>query len=157
MMLLPLCIRITRLSTSGGTLCRHIAAHSHLHLDDTQSLANLLDGRLQHRIHVQCLAHASCDLSGQPFAGGAALGIVHHAAMAVAKLFAKENRNLITVGIGDSANDLLLLSVVYIPILVQRPGGACEKIHLNGVKKIEGVGPVGWTRAMEMLLSGTLS
>ena len=80
-----------------------------------------------------------------------------HAAMAVAKLFAKENRNLITVGIGDSANDLPLLSVVYIPVLVQKPKGRFQKIHLNGVKKIEGVGPVGWTRAVEMLLSGKLS
>ncbi len=51
-------------------------------------------------------------------------------------------------------NDLPLLTAVNIPILVQRPGGRWHKLKLSGVKAVEGIGPVGWTRAVEWLLAG---
>ena len=73
------------------------------------------------------------------------------AAMRLIRIFARENRRLITVGIGDSPNDLPLLSVVYIPLLVQRPDKTWQKLRISGVKNVEGVGPVGWTCAMKQL------
>jgi mannosyl-3-phosphoglycerate phosphatase len=78
------------------------------------------------------------------------------AAMALARLFARETPRLITVGIGDSANDVPLLLAMYIPVLVQRPDRTWQKMRIAGVKKVEGVGPAGWTRAVEMLLEGKL-
>jgi mannosyl-3-phosphoglycerate phosphatase len=79
------------------------------------------------------------------------------AALALTKLYRKEFEIIITVGIGDSWNDAPLLSVVNIPIQVQRPGGKWERIGIRGIRRVEGVGPVGWTRAIEKLLAGELS
>jgi mannosyl-3-phosphoglycerate phosphatase len=78
------------------------------------------------------------------------------AAMALARLLARETPRLVTVGIGDSANDQPMLLAMYIPVLVQRPDKTWQKMRLAGVKKVEGVGPVGWTRAVERLLAGRL-
>lgn len=78
------------------------------------------------------------------------------AAMRLTELYAQKNRNVTTVGIGDSGNDLPLLSVVDIPILVQRPDKRWQPLSMPGVKRVEGVGPEGWTRAVEMLLSSSL-
>jgi mannosyl-3-phosphoglycerate phosphatase len=75
------------------------------------------------------------------------------AAMKLARLFAKNNRRIITVGIGDSPNDLPLLSVVYVPLLVQRPDKTWQKLSISGVKNVEGIGPIGWTNAMRLLFS----
>ena len=79
------------------------------------------------------------------------------AAMKLARIFSKKNRRIITVGIGDSANDLPLLSVVYIPLLVQRPDKTWQKLSISGVKNVDGIGPVGWTKAMKRLFSSRRS
>ncbi len=59
-----------------------------------------------------------------------------------------------TVGLGDSLNDLPLLAVVDIPILVQKSQGHWEKMELPNLCRVEGVGPVGWGRAMDELVTG---
>ena len=78
------------------------------------------------------------------------------AAIALTQLYRKERGEVITVGIGDSGNDLTLLSAVYVPVLVQRPGGYFEDLDIDGIKRVKGVGPEGWTRAVEKLLNGEL-
>ena len=75
------------------------------------------------------------------------------AAMKLARIFAKQNRSIITVGIGDSPNDLPLLSVVYIPLLVQHPDRTWQKLSISGVRNVDGIGPLGWTNAMKLLFS----
>lgn len=56
---------------------------------------------------------------------------------------------LTTVGIGDSLNDLPLLEAVDIPVLVQREDGShLEGVHSPRLVLADGVGPVGWNRAM---------
>ena len=67
------------------------------------------------------------------------------------ELFRRKLGELKTVGLGDSLNDLPLLSVVDIPILVQKPGGYWEEIKLPNLWRIEGVGPKGFRRAIEEL------
>ena len=54
--------------------------------------------------------------------------------------------------IGDSINDLSMLSVVDIPILVQRPGSYWEEIDLPKLKRVKGIGPKGWNEAVQYLL-----
>ena len=59
-----------------------------------------------------------------------------------------------TVGIGDSINDAPLLAMVDYPILVQKPDGSYDSdIHLSGMIRAPGIGPVGWNDAILELLA----
>ncbi|MBW2646492.1 MAG: HAD-IIB family hydrolase [Deltaproteobacteria bacterium] len=67
----------------------------------------------------------------------------------VRKLYEQEGRSLISIGLGDSLNDLPMLENVDIPVLVQKKTGEYEP--WTGNKKIvfaPGVGPKGWNRAV---------
>jgi mannosyl-3-phosphoglycerate phosphatase len=59
-----------------------------------------------------------------------------------------------TVGLGDSLNDLPMLSVVDIPILVQKRDYSWEDINLPRLRKVRGVGPEGWIRAIVEIFGG---
>jgi mannosyl-3-phosphoglycerate phosphatase len=69
----------------------------------------------------------------------------------LAGLFRDKLGRVKTVGIGDSFNDLPMLSVVDVPVLVQRPGGYWEDIGLDNVIRAVGVGPAGWVRVVTEL------
>jgi mannosyl-3-phosphoglycerate phosphatase len=58
-----------------------------------------------------------------------------------------------TVGLGNGRNDLSMLAQVDIPILVQKRDYSWEDINLPRLRKVQGVGPEGWTRAI-MEISG---
>lgn len=59
-----------------------------------------------------------------------------------------------TIGIGDSINDAPLLAMVDYPILVQKPDGSYDPdIHLAGMIRASGIGPVGWNEAILYLLA----
>ncbi len=59
-----------------------------------------------------------------------------------------------SVGIGDSINDAPLLAAVDHPILVQKPDGSYDlDIHVTGLTKAQGIGPVGWNNAILDLLA----
>lgn len=53
-----------------------------------------------------------------------------------------------TVGLGNGRNDLSMLSQVDIPILVQKRDYSWEDINLPRLRKVQGVGPEGWSRAI---------
>lgn len=57
-----------------------------------------------------------------------------------------------TVGLGNSLNDLPMLAQVDIPILVQKRDYSWEDINLPGLRKVQGVGPDGWSRAITEIL-----
>jgi mannosyl-3-phosphoglycerate phosphatase len=59
-----------------------------------------------------------------------------------------------TIGLGDSLNDLPMLSLVDIPILVQKRDYSWEDINLPRLRKIQGVGPEGWSRAIVEIFGG---
>jgi mannosyl-3-phosphoglycerate phosphatase len=64
---------------------------------------------------------------------------------------------LITVGIGNSLNDLPMLRAVEHPILVQQPDGLYEPdFKLPGLILAPGPGPIGWNRAILSLCRSTL-
>ena len=68
------------------------------------------------------------------------------------RLLDKPNR-VETVAIGDSVNDAPLLAVVDHPILVQKPDGSYDPdIHVPGLNRAPGIGPVGWNAAVLALL-----
>jgi len=58
-----------------------------------------------------------------------------------------------TVGIGDSANDFPMLAAVSRAYLVQRPSGYWEELHLPGLIRWSGVGPIGFRTAVDQELA----
>lgn len=59
----------------------------------------------------------------------------------------------VTVGIGDSLNDLPMLAAVDRPIVVQRPDGTFDPdLRLEKLARTPAVGPAGWNRAVLDLL-----
>ena len=67
-------------------------------------------------------------------------------------LFHKKLGRVETVGIGDSLNDLPMLSTVDIPILVQKPGEWWEEMDLPNLSRVKGIGPEGWSQAIKELI-----
>lgn len=72
------------------------------------------------------------------------------------RLVGNEGHTLVTVGLGDSLNDLPMLEIVDFPILIQKPNGSYDaKVQLPHLIRANGVGPVGWNHSLIDLL-GTL-
>ena len=67
-------------------------------------------------------------------------------------LFRSKLGQIKTIAIGDSPNDLPMLSAVDIPILVQKPGGIWQEIDIPHLHRVEGIGPEGWARAVEEII-----
>ncbi|MFW6105267.1 MAG: mannosyl-3-phosphoglycerate phosphatase [Chloroflexota bacterium] len=67
-------------------------------------------------------------------------------------LFRSKLGQVETIAIGDSPNDLPMLSAVDIPVLVQKPGGIWEEINIPQLRRVEGIGPRGWARAVEGII-----
>lgn len=69
------------------------------------------------------------------------------------KMYKRIWKGLKTVGIGDALNDLPMLSKVDMPFLVQKSQGLWEDMEILRLRKIDGVGPFGWSKAIEELLN----
>jgi mannosyl-3-phosphoglycerate phosphatase len=67
-------------------------------------------------------------------------------------LFNRKSGPIKTIAIGDSPNDLPMLSAVDIPVLVQKPGGTWEEIDIPHLHRGEGVGPEGWAKAVREII-----
>jgi mannosyl-3-phosphoglycerate phosphatase len=60
-----------------------------------------------------------------------------------------DQSTVLTIGIGDSANDLSMLEVVDRPILVQQPDGSYDpNVTLPNLTYSQGSGPAGWNQAV---------
>jgi len=59
-----------------------------------------------------------------------------------------------TIGLGDSLNDLPMLSTVDIPILVQKRNYTWENIDVPNLRQVQGIGPEGWSRAIKEIFGG---
>ena len=72
----------------------------------------------------------------------------------IAEMYKETLPELKTVALGDSFNDLTMLQAVDIPILVQKPGGLYDRqIDLPNLSRAPGAGPIGWNKALLMILS----
>jgi mannosyl-3-phosphoglycerate phosphatase family protein len=68
-------------------------------------------------------------------------------------LYAQQFGNVITMGLGDSLNDLPFLLVVDRPVLIRKKEGSFDsRIDLKGLYRTEGIGPEGWNEAVIKLL-----
>jgi mannosyl-3-phosphoglycerate phosphatase len=56
----------------------------------------------------------------------------------------KYGGDVVFFGIGDSKNDESMLKFVDFPMLVQRPDGAWYDMKVDGLNKLNGIGPDGW-------------
>ncbi|HEY6010796.1 MAG TPA: mannosyl-3-phosphoglycerate phosphatase, partial [Nitrospirota bacterium] len=76
----------------------------------------------------------------------------HHkgrAAEVLRKLFEQRDGSVVTMGLGDSLNDLPLLLAVDRPVLIRREDGAYDaRINIPGIQRTESIGPAGWNEAV---------
>jgi mannosyl-3-phosphoglycerate synthase len=61
--------------------------------------------------------------------------------------------NVMSFGIGNSVNDFQLLSQVDSRMLVQQQDRRWSRMNISGLYKIRGVGPEGWSKAIEMVVT----
>lgn len=67
--------------------------------------------------------------------------------------YRKEWGAVSTAGIGDSASDFPMLEIVDRPFLVERSGGGhAEGCEVEGLARVQGIGPAGWVEAVTQLL-----
>ena len=66
----------------------------------------------------------------------------------LSSLYRKMWGEITTIGLGNGLNDLPMLSQVDIPILVQKRDHSWEDVNLPRLRKVQGVGPEGWSRAI---------
>lgn len=71
----------------------------------------------------------------------------------VSDLYRRLYGTIKTVGLGDSLNDLPMLSAVDVPILVQKTKDSWETIELPNLYRVDGVGPAGWQKAITKMIS----
>jgi len=71
------------------------------------------------------------------------------------KLYRLKFGKIVTIGLGDSANDWPLLKAVDYPVLVARPDGSHSKLPLGlkNIYKTKKPGSRGWAEALEYFLS----
>ncbi|MFM1942066.1 MAG: hypothetical protein RI897_1048 [Verrucomicrobiota bacterium] len=89
---------------------------------------------------------------GGRFLGVSAGNDKGRAVSALTEVYRRRDPNVVTVGIGDSWNDVPMLRAVDRPMLVQRPGGRWEDLEVPGLERVPAIGPTGWTLAMQGLL-----
>ena len=65
-------------------------------------------------------------------------------------------KELTTIGIGDSENDLPMLEQVDIPVLIPRPGKGFLDVRLPGMIRAKGPGARGWNDVVMRLLNENL-
>jgi len=69
-------------------------------------------------------------------------------------LYRKQFGDISTIAIGDSLNDNPMFERVDQPVLVRKPDGGYDlRINVPGLHKADGIGPVGWNKAVLSLLT----
>jgi mannosyl-3-phosphoglycerate phosphatase len=79
------------------------------------------------------------------------------AVLELLRLYPGNGSGRVAVALGDSPNDLSMLQAVDRPIVVPRPGGACDETlaaALAGAERAPAPGPRGWNEAVLAVLRG---
>ena len=80
----------------------------------------------------------------------------HHKGRAVTilrRLYERRDGPVMTIGVGDSLNDLPFMLAVDRPVLVKKESGKHDaRIDIPGLIRTEGIGPVGWNEAVMKLI-----
>ncbi len=69
------------------------------------------------------------------------------------ELFVREYGEVMTIGVGDSRNDIPMLKAVKQPALVKNKKGTWLDISLPNLYRAAGVGPEGWVDVVEKFIS----
>jgi len=69
-------------------------------------------------------------------------------------LFKMNFGDVSTMGIGDDESNMAMLATVDLPVLVQGQGNRWRKVRVKNIKKIKGIGPEGWSKAIMELKLG---
>jgi mannosyl-3-phosphoglycerate synthase len=69
------------------------------------------------------------------------------------ELYKMHYGNVASYGIGNNINDLSLLAQVDFPMLVQGTDKKWSRMNISGLYKIRGIGPEGWSKAIEMVVT----
>lgn len=73
-------------------------------------------------------------------------------------LYRRKFKDIITVAIGDSPNDIPMLETVDYPVIVKKPDGCYDRqIDVPGLILAKGIGPEGWNRVVTGLVSSIIS
>lgn len=59
--------------------------------------------------------------------------------------------------LGDTHNDAAMLAAADVAMLVQRPDGTWDDLDVDGLVRVDGIGPAGWARAADSILAATAS
>jgi mannosyl-3-phosphoglycerate phosphatase len=73
-------------------------------------------------------------------------------------LYTRKFKEVKRIGVGDSLNDLPMLEAVDIPVLVKKSDGThdtdIDVMMKDKIIKADGIGPVGWKKAIEEIVGG---
>jgi len=70
------------------------------------------------------------------------------------RLYERRDGPVMTIGLGDSLNDLPFLFAVDRPVLVKKESGMHDaRIDIPGLVRTEGIGPAGWNEAVMSVIS----
>jgi len=106
------------------------------------------------RFNAALVAHGLVCFAGGRFHTVVGLGTDKGQAVhRLAELYRQQHGAILTVGLGDSPNDVPMLRAVDRPFLVQRPDGTWESVDVPGLVPIPAPGPEGWCMAVEQLLT----
>ena len=70
------------------------------------------------------------------------------------ELFKLNAGDVYTIGIGDSVNDIEMLSAVDLPMIVQTADKHWNKLNVKNLKRVTGIGPEGWAGAASEVVAG---
>ncbi|HEX9319695.1 MAG TPA: HAD-IIB family hydrolase [Nitrososphaeraceae archaeon] len=65
----------------------------------------------------------------------------------------KYKDDVVFFGIGDSKNDESMLRIVDYPMLVQRLDKTWQRLNIDGLNRLDGIGPEGWILAYNEILN----
>jgi mannosyl-3-phosphoglycerate phosphatase len=72
-------------------------------------------------------------------------------------LYTEQFKDIYTIAIGDSPNDLPMLRNVDIPVIVKKKNGTYDQaITLPNLIRADGVGPEGWNKAITQIIKNIL-
>lgn len=74
------------------------------------------------------------------------------AASVLSTMFRKKYGEIVTVGIGDSFNDIPLFLSVDVPVLVQQPDATWAPIAIDSLHRVPEIGPNGWKSFVDQWL-----
>lgn len=106
------------------------------------------------RFNAALVAHGLVCFAGGRFHTVVGLGTDKGRAVhLLAELYRRQYGSILTIGLGDSPNDVPMLRAVERPFLVQRPDGSWESVDVPGLVPVPAPGPEGWRMAIEQLLT----